>query len=235
VGLRNYLICHTQHCILFMIQIRDLVKQYPQTSAPIIDKLSLEVDNGTSVSIRGASGCGKSTLLSLMAGFEPADAGQIHIGTATLPFASGRQGDAFRRNELGVIFQSYNLLDCLNVWDNIAFTARLKGVTDKAYLRRLMAMLGISELSNKSASALSGGEQQRVAIARALAHRPAVVLADEPTGNLDETTSETVTQALYTTCTELNTTLVVVTHSNEVAEQANRPLWLRHGVLHSHP
>ena len=218
-----------------MIQITDLVKQYPQTSTPIIDKLYLEVADGTSVSIRGASGCGKSTLLSLMAGFEPADAGQIQIGTATLPFTSDKQGDAFRRNELGVIFQSYNLLDCLNVWDNIAFTARLKGVTDKAYLRRLMAMLDITQLQDKPADALSGGEQQRVAIARALAHRPAVVLADEPTGNLDEATSERVTQALYTVCAELHTTLVVVTHSNEVAEQASQPLWLRHGVLHTQP
>ncbi len=218
-----------------MIVIKELVKQYPHATTPIINQLTLNVVKGESVSIRGASGCGKSTLLALMAGFEEADAGTIQIGNIALPCDREKDADAFRRDQLGVVFQSFNLLDCLNVWDNIAFTARLKGVVDAPYQEHIMDTLGIAPLRQKMPSALSGGEQQRVAIARALVHRPSVVLADEPTGNLDETTSDQVAQALYSICAELATTLIVVTHSNEVAQQAQTPMWLRHGTLHAAP
>lgn len=213
-----------------MITINQLQKAYNH-SKPVIDRLDLQLEPGASVSIRGASGSGKSTLLSLIAGFTAPDAGQIQIGPCTLPFASDKQGDDFRKNQLGVIFQSFNLLDCLSVWDNIAFTARLKGNHDSAYQQSLMKQLGIAHLADQSAASLSGGEQQRVAIARALVHRPALVLADEPTGNLDEHTSEQVADALYHVCLAHRTTLVVVTHSQDVALMAQRSLWLHHGRL----
>lgn len=218
-----------------MININAISKRYSHADAPVLDNLSLTVSDGISVSIRGASGSGKSTLLSLIAGFESPDSGFITIGSQTLPFSSEKSADIFRRCELGVIFQSYNLIECLNVWDNIAFTSRLKGNSDDSYQLHIMALLGITHLKNKPAHQLSGGEQQRVAISRALVHKPTLVLADEPTGNLDEDTSDTVSDALYSLCRSLDTTLVVVTHSEDVARMATQQCWLRHGQLHSEP
>ena len=218
-----------------MININAISKRYSNTDAPVLSKLSLTVADGESVSIRGASGSGKSTLLALIAGFESPDSGSITIGSQTLPFSSEKNADRFRRQALGVIFQSYNLIECLNVWDNIAFTSRLKGNSDDEYQLHIMGLLGITHLRNKPAHQLSGGEQQRVAISRALVHKPTLVLADEPTGNLDEATSEKVSDALYATCQSLKTTLVVVTHSGDVARMAGQQRWLRHGQLHSEP
>lgn len=218
-----------------MININAISKRYPQADAPVLDNLSLTVSDGNSVSIRGASGSGKSTLLSLIAGFESPDSGSITIGCQTLPFSSEKNADIFRRHELGVIFQSYNLIDCLNVWDNIAFTSRLKGNVDDKYQLHIMKLLGIAHLKHKPAHQLSGGEQQRVAISRALVHKPTLVLADEPTGNLDEDTSDSVSDALYSLCRSLSTTLVVVTHSEDVARMATQQCWLRHGQLYSEP
>ncbi|MBD3586575.1 ABC transporter ATP-binding protein [Salinimonas sp. HHU 13199] len=218
-----------------MININAISKRYSHADAPVLNNLSLTVSDGNSVSIRGASGSGKSTLLSLIAGFESPDSGSITIGSQTLPFSSEKNADIFRRRELGVIFQSYNLIECLNVWDNIAFTCRLKGNSDDSYQLHIMALLGITHLKNKPAHQLSGGEQQRVAISRALVHKPTLVLADEPTGNLDEDTSDTVSDALYSLCRSLDTTLVVVTHSEDVARMATQQCWLRHGQLHSEP
>ncbi len=214
-----------------MLKIRHLSKQFGDSNKPVIDDLNLSLDTGQSVSIRGASGSGKSTLLSLIAGFDEPDSGSITVDNITLPFKGEKQADRFRREHLGVVFQSFNLLGCLSVEDNIAFTARLKGNVDPDYQQNIMQRLGISALAGQSAALLSGGEQQRVAIARALVHKPSLILADEPTGNLDEDNSEKVSSALYALCRELNTTLVVVTHSNEVAALAQRQCWLRHGKL----
>ena len=214
-----------------MLKIRHLSKQFGDGNKPVIDDLNLSLDTGQSVSIRGASGSGKSTLLSLIAGFDEPDSGSITVHNVILPFKGEKQADRFRREHLGVVFQSFNLLSCLSVEDNIAFTARLKGNVDRDYQQHIMQRLGISALAGKSAALLSGGEQQRVAIARALVHKPSLILADEPTGNLDEDNSEKVSSALYALCSELNTTLVVVTHSNEVAALAQRQCWLRHGKL----
>ena len=214
-----------------MLKIHHLSKQFGDSNKPVIDDLNLSLDTGQSVSIRGASGSGKSTLLSLIAGFDEPDSGSITVHNVTLPFKGEKQADRFRREHLGVVFQSFNLLNCLSVEDNIAFTARLKGNVDRDYQQHIMQRLGISALAGQSAALLSGGEQQRVAIARALVHKPSLILADEPTGNLDEDNSEKVSSALYALCRELNTTLVVVTHSNEVAALAQRQCWLRHGKL----
>ena len=221
-----------------MLTIKELKKSFSRAGAPLINNLNLTVNPGESVSIQGASGCGKSTLLSLIAGFESPDSGDIAVNGLAIASAGNhgdntqtRDIDKFRKQHLGIVFQSFNLFDCFNAWDNIAFTARLKGNFDKGYQSALMEQLGIFPLAQKPLSQLSGGEQQRCAIARALVHRPALILADEPTGNLDETTSETVSDLLFETCREANTSLVVVTHSQDVAVKADSVLRLHKGIL----
>lgn len=212
-----------------MLVLKQLTKTFPKQTTPIINNLSVIVNQGDSVSIRGASGCGKSTLLSLIAGFDTPTSGDISIGGNAL--LAMKNADEFRRHHLGVVFQSYNLFDCFSVWDNVAFTSRLKGNVDKVFQTALMDMLGILPLADAPLSQLSGGEQQRAAIARALVHKPSLILADEPTGNLDEDTSELVANTLFDVCKQLNTTLVVVTHSEDVAQKANTPYWLHKGQL----
>ncbi|MHC6646328.1 ABC transporter ATP-binding protein [Alteromonas sp. HB246098] len=221
-----------------MLTIKDLKKSFSKTGVELINNLSLTVKTGESVSIQGASGCGKSTLLSLIAGFETPDGGDIAVNGLSIAGYSkldntskARDIDNFRKQHLGIVFQSFNLFDCFNVWDNIAFTAKLKGNFDKDYQLALMDELGILPLAQKPLSQLSGGEQQRCAIARALVHRPSLILADEPTGNLDETTSEIVSDLLFETCKQANTSLVVVTHSQDVAIKADSVLRLHKGVL----
>lgn len=214
-----------------MISVSQLTRRLPDTSTPIIDKLSLEVAAGQSVSIQGASGCGKSTLLALLAGFEQSSGGTIMIAGHALESLSQEAADAFRMHHLGVIFQQFNLLDCFNVWDNVAFTARLKGNYNASRQQTLLNNLGLAERHKAPVSMLSGGEQQRVAIARALNHQPDVVLADEPTGNLDEQTSDVVSQLLFNYCQEQGAALVVVTHSPDVARRAQSQYRLHQGRL----
>ena len=214
-----------------MIAVSDLLKHYPDSATPIIDQLSLEVAAGQSVSIQGASGCGKSTLLALLAGFEQSTGGTIVIAGHAIERLSQQAADAFRMHHLGVIFQQFNLLDCFNVWDNVAFTARLKGNYNASRQQTLLNNLGLADRHKAPVSMLSGGEQQRVAIARALNHLPDVVLADEPTGNLDEQTSDIVSQLLFNYCQEQGAALVVVTHSSDVARRAQTQYRLHQGRL----
>ena len=214
-----------------MIAVSDLLKHYPDSATPIIDQISLEVAAGQSVSIQGASGCGKSTLLALLAGFEQSTGGTIVIAGHAIERLSQQAADAFRMHHLGVIFQQFNLLDCFNVWDNVAFTARLKGNYNADRQQTLLCNLGLAQRLKAPVSMLSGGEQQRVAIARALNHLPEVVLADEPTGNLDEQTSEVVSQLLFNYCQEQGAALVVVTHSLDVARRAQTQYRLHQGRL----
>ena len=214
-----------------MIAVSDLLKHYPDSSSPIIDQLSLNVIAGQSVSIQGASGCGKSTLLALLAGFEQSSGGTTVIAGHALERLSQEAADAFRMHHLGVIFQQFNLLDCFNVWDNVAFTARLKGNYNASRQQTLLNNLGLADRHKAPVSMLSGGEQQRVAIARALNHLPDVVLADEPTGNLDEQTSDVVSQLLFNYCQEQGAALVVVTHSSDVARRAQTQYRLHQGRL----
>lgn len=216
-----------------MLIINKLKKSFTDPEKPLLNNLELALNSAESISIQGASGCGKSTLLSLIAGFDRPDSGDILIDNLSITKRTNNAHDIdrFRKNKLGIVFQSFNLFDCFNAWDNIAFTARLKGNYDKGYQQALMQQLGIIALSKKPLSQLSGGEQQRCAIARALVHRPSLVLADEPTGNLDETTSESVADLLYQTCKNTNTALVVVTHSSDVAKRADRAMRLHKGVL----
>lgn len=198
---------------------------------PIIHELNLAIRAGQSASIQGPSGCGKSTLLYMLCGLEKADAGVINVAGNVLTSLNEVQQDAFRRQHIGLVFQQFHLIDCLSVWANITFTAKLANCFDHDYLDLLCDQLGLRPHKHKSVTDLSGGEQQRVAIARALAHKPAVLFADEPTGNLDEKTSQGVSELLYETCASLGTTLLLVTHSEEVAKRADAQFRMHLGKL----
>lgn len=216
-----------------MILARSVSKSFTanEQTTSIIEALDLNVAQGKSASIQGASGCGKSTLLYILSGLEVADAGDITVADHQIDHLSEPELDHFRSNAIGLVFQQFHLIDCLTVWANITFTARLAKRVDLNYLEALCEKLELTAHKHKSITQLSGGEQQRVALARALAHKPRVLFADEPTGNLDETTSKKVTELIYKTCSELNITLLLVTHSKDVAKQANHQYRMHLGKL----
>lgn len=225
-----------------MLEITNLYKSYVEAgqSRVILNNLSITLEQGHSLSIQGSSGSGKSTLLHLIAGLDKPDSGTITITgnnrpTLNIHDLEEHQADNYRKTIIGIIFQRFNLIDCINVIDNISLPAKLNKPENKqidnAYISNLIAVLGLSTLQKKMPTELSGGEQQRVAIARALSHKPAMVLADEPTGNLDNATSNTVSDLLYSTCKSLNTSLIVVTHSPSVANMANNKVYLSNGKL----
>ena len=214
-----------------MLSLRQLRKAFHPHIPPVLAGVTLDVAAGQSVSIRGASGCGKSSLLHIIAGFDRPDSGEIWFQGRCLTYCSDAEADRFRRDQLGMLFQAFNLFDALNVWDNMAFSARLKGQYDVHFHQQLAEQLGIAHLKNQAITQLSGGEQQRVALGRALLTRPALILADEPTGNLDEETSEHIAQLLYDSCRATNAALIVVTHSSDIARGADSHYRLHKGVL----
>jgi ABC-type lipoprotein export system ATPase subunit len=239
-----------------MLQIVNISKSFEdgRTQQKILDRLSFAIESGKSVSIRGASGSGKSTLLHLLAALDKPDEGEIllsaaptlNIGTRSVNAAndslitnitalSESQADHYRMSTIGIVFQKYNLIDVVSVLDNIYLPARLNAIkgrpVDATYIDTLIAALGVSKHVNKLPNQLSGGEQQRVAIARALAHKPKLLLADEPTGNLDHKNSDIVSRLLVDTCAQLSTTLVLVTHSEKVAELTDQQVFLSEGRL----
>lgn len=214
-----------------MLALRHIGKTFPLQPTPVLTDVNLEVGSGESVSIRGASGCGKSSLLHIIAGFDAPDSGEVWFQGRCLNHTSDSDADRFRREQLGMLFQAFNLFDALNVWDNMAFSARLKGNYDARRHEQLAEQLGIAHLKQQAISQLSGGEQQRVALGRALLTRPALILADEPTGNLDEDTSEQIAQLLYECCRSSQAALIVVTHSSDIARLADRHFRLHKGEL----
>lgn len=220
-----------------MIQVNGLVKQITDghSSKSILDKLDFHVEAKHSVAISGDSGSGKSTLLNILAALDNADAGLVKVAGLALNTLSEQQADQFRKKHLGIVFQQFNLIDCLSVWDNITFPARLNGMPIGNYHNDLLEQLGLHSHKNKLPINLSGGEQQRVAIARALSHQPSLVLADEPTGNLDDNNSQLVSELLFGLCKKMGLTLVVVTHSPKVAAFADTRLLLQQGRLHDLP
>jgi putative ABC transport system ATP-binding protein len=217
-----------------MIRVDSITKSFQTVNGDnrtIIHDLSMSVESGQSASIRGASGSGKSTLLHLLCGLDSPDSGHISVDDQALPQLTESQLDDYRRTQIGIVFQQFHLIESLNVLDNIEFTARISGRFNSHYIEHLASRLGLQQLISTPIPMLSGGEQQRVAIARALAHQPKVVFADEPTGNLDEENSERVSELLFTTCRELSTCLVCVTHSALVADQADQVLHMHAGKL----
>ncbi|MFV7769124.1 ABC transporter ATP-binding protein [Shewanella marisflavi] len=198
----------------------------------VLDKLDLTLNQGETVALTGPSGSGKSTLLNIIAGFERPTSGTLTLLDQASTHWDDRRWSQFRHHQLGVVFQQFNLLTPLNVEDNIAFPLHLNGAAWNSWCDHLTDALGLRPLLKRHVDALSGGQQQRVAIARALAHKPALLLADEPTGNLDQTTSLEVMELICALAGENNTSILMVTHSMECAAFMQRHWHLDLGRVH---
>lgn len=216
-----------------MLKVSGLRKSYklPAATLPVLRGVDLELAAGESVALTGESGSGKSTLLHLIAGLDDADAGEIAIGE-TIVSRLPEQGRAkLRRDRLGLVFQQYNLIPSLKVADNLAFQARIAGRFDPAWQRELAERLALAAVLDRYPEQLSGGQQQRVAIGRALASRPQLVLADEPTGNLDETTADEVVTLMQELVARSRCGLLMVTHSLRLAGLLGRRIHLTGGRI----
>jgi len=202
------------------------LKKYYGTEPNItraLDGVNLSVEQGEFVAIVGTSGSGKSTLLNMIGGLDVPTSGKVIVDGRDLSTLKDEQLTIFRRRKIGFIFQNYNLVPVLNVFENIVLPVELDGnKVDKKFMKEVVRMLGLEDKLNNMPSNLSGGQQQRVAIARALVSKPAIVLADEPTGNLDSMTSSDVLSLLKVTSTKFHQTLVMITHNNEIAQLADR-------------
>lgn len=213
-----------------MLKIEDLKKNYGPVQA--LRGVSLEIKKGEFVSIMGKSGCGKSTLLHCMSGILKPTSGTIKFNDQSLFVLSDDKRAKIRRESMGFVFQFFNLIPELTVKENILLPIKLNRMTlDETYYERLVSELELDDFLNRVPSTLSGGQQQRVAMARALIHRPEIVFADEPTGNLDETTSNEVIELLLTLQKTLNLTLVLVTHDKDIADYASRMITMRDGFI----
>lgn len=214
-----------------MLTVQDVTKSYSGADGdvPVLRGVSLSLDRGETLALTGESGSGKSTLLHLIGGLDTVDAGSIFIGGREITTLRDTDRAALRRSDVGVIFQQFNLIPSLTVQANIAFQARLAGTFDADHTARLSQALGLTDHSSKYPEALSGGQQQRVAIARTLAARPKLVLADEPTGNLDESTAADVLDQMLALVRETGAALLMVTHSQTVARRMGRHVHLSQG------
>ncbi|MDF2642639.1 MAG: transporter ATP-binding protein [Pseudomonas sp.] len=226
------LVAHLSGCVL-MLEVRNVFKSYATAQGPlaVLRGVDLQLARGESLALMGESGSGKSTLLHLVAGLDKVDDGSIEVDNQRLDLMSESQLANWRRTEIGLVFQQFNLIGSLKVEDNLAFQARLAGRFDPVWQAQLTERLGLTELLKRYPEQLSGGQQQRVAIGRALASRPGLLLADEPTGNLDEATSDEVLQLLLDLLHDSPTSLLMVTHSARVAERLSRKVVLHFGRL----
>ncbi|MAX32714.1 MAG: ABC transporter ATP-binding protein [Halomonadaceae bacterium] len=216
-----------------MLEMRDIRKAYatPQGPLAVLDGVDLSLAAGASLALMGESGSGKSTLLHLAAGLDTPDSGEITLDGQRLSTASEPARAALRRTRLGLVFQQFHLVPSLSVADNLTLQARLAGRETPDWSRELLMRLGLAEMADRYPEQLSGGQQQRLAIGRALAGRPALLLADEPTGNLDEASAETVLTLLLELVRDSGCALLMVTHSARVASRLERRLTLSHGRL----
>jgi putative ABC transport system ATP-binding protein len=211
----------------------DLSKSFSTTEGTltVLDRVSVDLYCGQSVALTGESGSGKSTLLHCLGCLDTPDSGSMTLRGQNMMHLEEAHRAAIRRNDISVIFQQLNLIPSLTVAQNMAFQARLSGRYDPDWLAELSRRLGLDALHHRYPEELSGGQQQRVAIGRAVAHRPAVVLADEPTGNLDESTADDVLKLLLELVRETSAALMMVTHSSALAGRLDRRLHLRQGHL----
>lgn len=219
-----------------MIKVENLTRIYHTGNIRqvVFDALSFSVDNGEAVALLGASGSGKTTLLNLVSGIDTPDNGRVLLDGIDVQELGEPERTLLRRRRIGFVFQFFNLIPTLKVGENVALPLELLGVDERSAQQRAAALLadvGLGGLEMRYPETLSGGEQQRAAIARALAHQPALLLADEPTGNLDEDTGDLIIELLTGLARRQGTTLVLVTHSTRVARAANRVLRLSHGQL----
>ena len=217
-----------------ILEVKDLRKIYGkgETLVKALDGVSFSVEKGEFLAVVGTSGSGKSTLLHMMGGLDIPTGGKVLIDGKDLSSMKEEELTIFRRRNIGFVFQSYNLVPMLNVMENITLPLGLHGKKpDREYLENVIGMLGLEKKKNSLPSQLSGGQQQRVAIARALAAKPAILLADEPTGNLDSRTSQDVLSLLRITCQQFHQTMVMITHNEEIAQTADRILRIEDGKL----
>ena len=216
-----------------LLRATDVHKTYQTADGPfaVLRGIDLSLDAGETLALTGESGSGKSTLLHLIGGLDTPDAGQIMLGEQDIAALDDSARAALRRGTVGVVFQQFNLIPSLKVADNIAFQARLADQYDPAWAATLADRMGLTSQLSKYPEQLSGGQQQRVAIARTLAPKPRLVLADEPTGNLDEATAETVMDLMLELVTETGAGLLMVTHSQALAARMGRRLHLRAGQV----
>ena len=217
-----------------ILQVNQLKKYYgtgPNVTKAL-DGVTRSIEKGEFVAIVGTSGSGKSTLLNMMGGLDVPTSGSVKVKDKELAHMNDEQLTIFRRRNIGFVFQNYNLVPILNVYENIVLPVELDGDTvDKGFLKEVVHMLALSDKMDSMPNNLSGGQQQRVAIARALVSKPAIVLADEPTGNLDSRTSSDVLGLLKTTSYKFRQTLVMITHNNEIAQLADRIIRIEDGKI----
>ncbi|MFR3252118.1 MAG: ABC transporter ATP-binding protein [Eisenbergiella sp.] len=217
-----------------ILQTTDLKKYYGKEPnvTRALDGVTLSIEKGEFVAIVGTSGSGKSTLLNMMGGLDVPTSGKIVVDGKDLSALNDEQLTIFRRRKIGFVFQNYNLVPVLNVYENIVLPVELDGdKPDKKFMKEVVRMLALEDKLNNMPNNLSGGQQQRVAIARALVSKPAIVLADEPTGNLDSKTSSDVLGLLKTTSRKFHQTLVMITHNNEIAQLADRIVRIEDGRI----
>ena len=217
-----------------ILQTTDLKKHYgaEPNVTKALDGVTLSIEQGEFVAIVGTSGSGKSTLLNMMGGLDVPTFGSVKVKGKELAELNDEQLTIFRRRNIGFIFQNYNLVPVLNVYENIVLPVELDGDTaDQKFMDEVVLLLALGDKLNSMPNNLSGGQQQRVAIARALVSKPAIVLADEPTGNLDSRTSNDVLGLLKVTSNKFHQTLVMITHNNEVAQLADRIIRIEDGRI----
>lgn len=217
-----------------LLQTVDLTKVYGREPNLVkaLDGVTLEVREGEFVAIVGSSGSGKSTLLHMLGGLDRATSGQVIVDGKPLFEMNDDELTVFRRRKIGFVFQQYNLVPILNVYENIVLPIELDGnAIDKSYVEHIVKTLGLATKMDSLPSQLSGGQQQRVAIARALATKPSILLADEPTGNLDSRTSQEVIGLLKVTSKQFNQTMVMITHSEEIAQLADTVIRIGDGKV----
>jgi ABC-type lipoprotein export system ATPase subunit len=219
-----------------MISFIDVHRHYSSDGREVraVDGVSLEIARHEFVALSGPSGCGKSTLMHLLAGIDRPTSGEILVNGLALHQADEKALTQYRRDQLGIVFQFFNLLPTMTALENVMFPLLLQQTprdTARDRAREVLALVGIAEREDHFAHQLSGGEQQRTAIARAIVHRPQLLIADEPTGNLDSASTESVMDALRTVADQKLATLIVVSHSNEIARVASRRVSMRDGKI----
>ena len=220
--------------MMTVLQTEALRKQYGsgETQVNALDGLDLAVESGEFVAVVGTSGSGKSTLLHMLGGLDRPTSGKVFVDQKDIFSLKDDELTIFRRRKIGFVFQAYNLVPVLNVYENIVLPIELDGGTvDKAYVDEIIRTLGLESKLANLPSQLSGGQQQRVAIARALATKPAILLADEPTGNLDSKTSQDVLSLLKVTGEKFSQTIVMITHNEELAQLAQRIVRIEDGKI----
>ena len=217
-----------------ILKVNNLIKIYgkDENMVSALNDVSLEIEEGEFVAIVGTSGSGKSTLLNMLGGLDTMTRGEVYINGKRINDMNDEELTIFRRRNIGFVFQNYNLVPILNVYENIVLPIELDGVKiDTEYVDSIIEILGLKDKITNMPNNLSGGQQQRVAIARALATKPAIILADEPTGNLDSKTSMDVIGLLKMTSNKFNQTIVMITHNEEIAQLADRVIRIEDGRI----